>query len=278
MPRSVSGKIVHHHADPVRVWIVDIGQIAHAIGEVARGSMVRDFHMTPGFVCVEKHEQIGRAVAPIFAIVTLRLTRRGRDRLAYLTDQLCRTFVEANHRTPGIGLFGIKIEHFLHPGDISAVHLRNAPHLAEPGLQVVLGQPPAYRLTRQSFMLRQLDHLAGQQIQCPALAACRRAGAGGRHQQRRLLAGQLASGSRPRFFAQCEFQVAFHEAPFGPVNRRSAHRDTARDRFVADPRVGGQQDLRSFEFARRMFAAAQHRREFRAFRLVQFHPVPYVHG
>jgi hypothetical protein len=53
---------------------MDIGQIAYAIGEVARGSVVRHFHMPSGLVCVEKHKHIGRAIAPVFAIVTLRLT------------------------------------------------------------------------------------------------------------------------------------------------------------------------------------------------------------
>ena len=42
--------------------------------------------------------------------------------------------------------------------------------------------------------------------------------------------------------------------------------------------LGGQQDLRPLELARRMPPAAQHRRKFGAFPLVQFHPVTYVHG
>ncbi len=57
------------------------------------------------------------------------------------------------------------------------------------------------------------------------------------------------------------------------VNGGPANRDTVRYRRVADPRVSmGQQNLRPFEFAHRMLAPAQHRRELRAFPLVQFHP------
>ncbi len=82
-------RFVHHDADPVRVRIMNIGQITHATGEVARGSVVRYFHMTPRFVRVEEHEQIGRAIAiaiaPVFAIVSLRLAWRGRDRFAQFT-------------------------------------------------------------------------------------------------------------------------------------------------------------------------------------------------
>ena len=76
---------------------------------------------------------------------------------------------------------------------------------------------------------------------------------------------------------QTKVKVAFNEAPFGPVNRGPANRDSVRDRLVADPRVGSQQNLRPFKLARRVVAPAQHRRKLRAFPLVQLHPVPYVH-
>ena len=89
-PDCVGREIIHHDADPLRVRIMDIGQIAHALGEAACGSPVRHVHMPPGFMRVEKHEQIGRAIAPIFVIIPLRLTWRGWDRLAYFTNQLCR--------------------------------------------------------------------------------------------------------------------------------------------------------------------------------------------
>ncbi len=47
-------------------------------------------------------------------------------------------------------------------------------------------------------------------------------GAGGRHQQRLLLAAQLARRSGPRLLAQRSLQIASDEAPLGPVNRRAA--------------------------------------------------------
>ena len=54
-----------------------------------------------------------------------------------------------------------------------------------------------------------------------------------------------------RLLTECQFQITFHEASFGPVHRRSTHRNAARDRLVADPGVGGQQDLGAFELAHR---------------------------
>jgi hypothetical protein len=102
------------------------------------GSMFGDLHVAPGPVRVEKHKQIGRTIAPIFAIVTFGLTWLRRDRLAHFANQLSRTFVEANHRMLWIGLFGVEIENVLHTRDISTVHLRNAPHVPAPRLQVIL--------------------------------------------------------------------------------------------------------------------------------------------
>src|SRR3984957_8359667 len=92
-----------------------IGQVAHALGEVTCGPLVRHLHMPPRFVHVEKHEQIGRAVALIFVIVTLGLTRCCWDWLAHFTNQLCWTFVEANHLAPGVALFRIKILQYISP-------------------------------------------------------------------------------------------------------------------------------------------------------------------
>ena len=127
-------------------------------------------------------------------------------------------------------------------------------------------------------MLGQLDHLAGQQLQRPARAARRRLGAGGRHQQCLLLAGQLARRAGARFLAERRFQITKHEAAFGPGHRRAANPDTADDLLVADPDIGGQQDLRPLQLSRPMLAAAQQRTELAAFCLAQFDPVPYIHS
>src|SRR5438270_928155 len=77
----MSGQIVHHHADQVGGRVMNISQIAHAKSEVASGSMLCDLHMAPGSVRIEKHEQIGGAVTPIFVIVTFGLAWRRRDGL-----------------------------------------------------------------------------------------------------------------------------------------------------------------------------------------------------
>ena len=86
---------------------------------------------------VDADEEIDGAVAAVLIIITFELTRRGRDRLAHLTDQLNRALVEADHRPRGIGCLGIEVEHVFHAGDIFAVDLWNAPHILAPGLETV---------------------------------------------------------------------------------------------------------------------------------------------
>src|ERR1700730_15901364 len=58
-------------------------------------------------------------------------------------------------------------------------------------------------------------------------------------------AGELALRPRTRFLAQRPFQIAFHEAPLGPVYRRAAYRHRARNLFVAAAGIGRQQYLGS---------------------------------
>ena len=145
----MGGEIVHHNADQFGVRIMHVGQIAHADGEVARGSMASVIlHMAPGPVRIEKHEQIGGAITSIFAIVTFALARLCRTiGSRELLPISCVGLIEANHRMPWIGCFGVEIENVLHTRDMGLrVHLRNAPHVPAPRLQVVLGQTSAHRL------------------------------------------------------------------------------------------------------------------------------------
>ena len=141
----MGGQIVQHDPYFLGLWEVDIGKLAHAFGEILRGPSLCDFHLAPGFVRVEEDEEIGSAIAPIFAVEALQLSRLGRDRLAHLADKLGRALVEADDGLLGIGLLGIKIEHILHAGDVFGVDLWDAPHILAPRLEVVLRKPAAYR-------------------------------------------------------------------------------------------------------------------------------------
>ena len=206
---------------------------------------------------VEDNEEIDRAVATILVIVTFELTRPGRDGLTDLADELHRTFVEAHDGPLGIGRFGIEIKHVLHPGDVFAIDLRNAPHVFAPGFEVIFGQAPPNRLVRQALVFGEFDHRACQQLKRPAGTALWGAGTGGRHQQGFFLAGEFALRSGTRLFAQRPLQIAFHKASLGPIYGRAAHANAPDDLFVAGPGIGSQQNLRSLELAGRMLAAAE---------------------
>src|SRR5882757_691096 len=86
-----------------------------------------------------------------------------------------------------------------------------------------------------------------------------------------FLAGELALGAWTRLLAQRPLQIAFHEAPLGPVHGRAAHRYRAHNHFIAVAGIGRQQYLGALELAGGPFAFAQHRGEFTAFGLAQFH-------
>ena len=193
--------------------------------------------------------------------------------MSHLADELDRTLVEADHRPLGIGRFSVEIEHILHAGDIFAVDPGNTPHVPAPRLETVFGQPPAHRLARQALVVSELDHCVGQTLQCPAGASLGRTGAGRCHQQRFLLAGELALCARTRILAQRPLQIAFHEAPLGPRHGGTAYRYRADNLFIAATGIGRQQYLGALELAGGPFAFAQHRGEFTAFGLAQFHPI-----
>ena len=160
---------------------------------------------------------------------------------------------------------------------IFGVDLRNAPHVLAPGLEVVFGQPPAHGLARETVVLGEPDQFTGQQFERPTGAALRRLGTGRRDQERLLFAGELAAGSRARLFAERRLQVAEHEALLGPIDGRAANAHAPCDLIVAGAGIGGQQNLRPLELARRVLASAQKRREFGALGLAQFDPIAYIH-
>ena len=85
-----------------------------------------------------------------------------------------RALVETDNRAQWIGHFGIKIQHILHPGDIFAIDLGDAPHVLAPGLQIVLRQTAAHGFRGKLVMIGELHHLIGKKLKRPARPAHRR--------------------------------------------------------------------------------------------------------
>jgi hypothetical protein len=57
---------------------VNVGEFAHAGGEVDRGTAVGDFDLAPGSMHIEEDKQVGGSVSPILAVVALDLAWVGR--------------------------------------------------------------------------------------------------------------------------------------------------------------------------------------------------------
>ena len=118
--------------------------------------------------------------------------------------------------------------------------MRNAPHVLTPGLETIFGQPPPNCLVRQAPVFGELDHGTGQKLQRPACAAFWRTGAGRCHQQGFFLGREFALRSKALLFAQRPLQIAFDEAPLGPIHGRAANAHAGRDIIVADAGIGGE--------------------------------------
>ena len=141
----MTGQVVQHDPDPVSDGIMNIDEVAHAVGEVESRAPVGDLDLAPGAMGVDEDEQSGCSIAPLLVVITLRPARCGRDKLTRLADELHRALVEADHGPFRIGILGVKVEHVLHAGHVGAVDLGHASYVASPGLEGVLGQAPAHR-------------------------------------------------------------------------------------------------------------------------------------
>lgn len=77
--RRVGRQAVEHDADALGLRAMAIDEIAHAVGKVVCGAPLGDLHLASRMVGVEEDEQVGGAVALVFAAVTLQPARRDRD-------------------------------------------------------------------------------------------------------------------------------------------------------------------------------------------------------
>ena len=126
-------------------------------------------------------------------------------------------------------------------------------------------------------MIGEFDHLIGQEFERPAGASWRRRRAGGRHQKGGLLGRELTFGSRTRLVAEGAVEVAFNEAALGPIDGRTADMKRPGDPLIRNPLVGGQEDLRSHQFARRNLTALEHPLQLFTLLLAEVDPIFYVH-
>ena len=123
-----------------------VHQVAHEARPVLTPAPVGDRHLAPAAERLEGHEQVGGAVAHVFAVVAfgsprpVTLCRAQWQRGAYLADQLFAAFVQAHHRPLRVMRAVIDRQHVFHvEHECGRVLRRDAPH------------PPQVRLERILF-------------------------------------------------------------------------------------------------------------------------------
>ena len=129
-----------------------IDQFAHAEGEVVGRFTFGHLHVSPRLMGIEEDEEVGGAVAPIFVVDTGGLARLGRPRESCLADELHRGLIEAHHRAARVGRVRVQVKDIFHARHVLGIDVGNAPHLALPRLDRLLGQAPAHRLSREPVM------------------------------------------------------------------------------------------------------------------------------
>jgi hypothetical protein len=147
--------------------------------QAGKSSAVRlavNLDLAPGPMGIEEDEQIGGPVAPVLAIVALKLTRPGRHRRPHLADELDRALVEADHWAARIRRFGIEVEHVLHAGAV--MDMWKPFRLAK-----------AAHAPRAGDFVRQVPHIM------------------------RHLGEALDEGSQERIWAACGARSALHQGP-----------------------------------------------------------------
>src|SRR5260370_26270860 len=104
-------QVIEHDAHLVGLWIMGVDEFAHTWGEVAGRAVFGDLDPAPATMDIEEDEQIGRAVALIFAVIAFELPRLGRNRLTHLADELGWALVNADPAPLWIRCFGLAIDH-----------------------------------------------------------------------------------------------------------------------------------------------------------------------
>ena len=126
-------------------------------------------------------------------------------------------------------------------------------------------------------MLREPDHLAGEQRKRPTRPPAGRCGARRRDEKRLFFLRELAIGAGARQLAERSFESLLHEASLRSKDRRRAHRDVLRDRRVARAGFRREKNLSALEPPKRALAGQDEAAKLVALFCRECDPVPYVH-
>src|SRR5580658_5738147 len=115
--RRMRVQVVLDQYDLFGIRKIHVGQFLERLRVIHGGVMVGDLDFAPALQRGERHEYVGHAVTLVLVVVPDRLPRLGRDRLARLDDQLCRSFVQTNEGTIEITRLLVGFQHVFHRRD-----------------------------------------------------------------------------------------------------------------------------------------------------------------
>src|SRR5215207_995017 len=135
--RAVRVQIIEHDADNLRPRVGFVRQPLHLTGEVLHRPLLRHLDMPVAALRLTEEEEVTHPLTAVLVVVTLRLTRRGRQWRARLGDQLLACLVKADDGALLIVGFFIQVQHVFHAGDELGVDLADTPLLFQPRLEFV---------------------------------------------------------------------------------------------------------------------------------------------
>jgi len=107
-------EVILHEGDFFGFREVGVGQVFQNMRVIDGGAPLGDLDMPPAFKRREQHEQIGRAVAPVFVINARRPAWPHGQRHTRFGQKLFAGFVETNQRVGWIVRARIDRQHILH--------------------------------------------------------------------------------------------------------------------------------------------------------------------
>ncbi len=131
-------QLIHHQHNLLCLSVPPVHQILDEPGPVTAAAAVGHLHMTPASQRLKGHEQIRRSIAHILAVITHRHPRLRWQWRSNFTDQLLAGLIHADHWTLRILRPVIHLKHVFHRRHKPTIRLRrDAPHLFQPGLELV---------------------------------------------------------------------------------------------------------------------------------------------
>ena len=107
-------EVVLHEGDFFGLREVGVGHLFEEAGVIDGGAPLGDLDMPPAFERRQRHEQVGRAVAPVFVVKARRPARTHRRRHARFGDKLPAGLVETNQRAGRVVRAPVDLQHIFH--------------------------------------------------------------------------------------------------------------------------------------------------------------------